>query len=48
MCMISCAVSLRFQVTDKTAYAGRSPYLAVAEWVACALVLFLAVLNFMG
>lgn len=44
------AVSLRLQLTDKPTATTKpvSPYLAYAEYVACALILSLAVLNFMG
>jgi hypothetical protein len=42
------AVSLRLQLTDTKEYKDRSPYQAFAEYILCCVVLFLAVLNFMG
>lgn len=45
------AVSLRLQLTEKSGDAGGkavSPFVAFAEYVTCALILSLAVLNFMG
>lgn len=42
------AVSLRLQLTDTAEYKDRSPYQAFAEYLLCCVVLFLAVLNFMG
>jgi hypothetical protein len=42
------AVSLRLQLTDAKEYKDRSSYQAFAEYILCCIVLFLAVLNFMG
>jgi hypothetical protein len=42
------AVSLRLQLTDAKEFKGQSQYQAFAEYIACCVVLFLAVLNFMG
>jgi hypothetical protein len=36
------------QLTDAKEFKGQSQYQAFAEYIACCIVLFLAVLNFMG
>jgi len=47
--IVSCfAVALRLQVTDVEQFKDRSPYQAFSEYILCCIVLFLAVLNFMG